>query len=380
MKLLSAILLSFILLFSLQKGGENIRRTNQPTLDSEVVRIVPQLINFNDTLKNNTLLIHFDQNNYPVKYSRKIVTGVCIKGECRLLNIELFWNITGRYLGFELPEGEFLSKTEHVKFSALEYDRLHYLLADKNSPLATYSLDELVPKVDTTKTGIDAISSATISSVMDYVVEGAVYTTYTLWHIVYGVTKREIEKLTSSKLNSELVLLLLESNNYDDQIWVLNHFTNSIQLTPELENKLLELISGSNIYLSEQALNAITPEFLTTKFQNELIKIYYDKGFLLKRLILGTLKKATGLSYNVVTSLTSELATMNGTLVKNTLELFKCQHIHAEQVENEIAALLANKNRFIAKEAFNHLNSFENLSERTRKKMKKYRRKNDEVK
>jgi len=56
-------------------------------------------------------------NGYPIAYYKKIFTGVCFDSECRMLDIVLYWNITGRYLGFELPEGEFLSKSDHQAFS-----------------------------------------------------------------------------------------------------------------------------------------------------------------------------------------------------------------------------------------------------------------------
>ena len=375
MKLLSGILLVFILFFSFQNEKNRITRINTSTISGEIYKIVPQTIDFNDTIPNDTLLIYFDINKYPVKYSRKIVVGVCIDDECRLVNIELFWNITGRYLGFELPEGEFLSKTEHSPFQPDDYDLLHKLLSDPLSALAHYSIDELVPATDSSKIDIDAVSSATISAVLDYIVEGAVYTTYTLWHIVYGPTKREIENLTIEKLNSELIIKILDSNNLNDKIWVLNHISTSVEITPELQNKFMEMIAGNDIYLAERSLNALKPEFLTDDIQIDLINIFNDTGFLLKRLIIQKLKTALRLNIEVTTTLSSQLKEMNGTLVKSTLELFKLHKINSEKVLVQIAELLKNDNRYIAKQAFDYLNGVDNLNKKISKKVKKYYKK-----
>ncbi len=374
MKLLSGILLVFILIFSFQNKRENIRRMNQPSISSKITKVVPQIIDFKDTIPNDTLLIHLTENCIPVNYSRKIVIGVCIESKCRLVNIELFWNITGRYLGFELPENEFLSKTEHDPFSAVEYDRLHILLADPLSALANYSLDELVPANESLEIKVDAVSSATIAAVLDYIVEGAVYTTYTLWHIVYGSTKREIENLTAKKLNSELVLKILESDNLEDKIWVLNHFSSKMKITPELQNKLLRIISGTDVYLAERSLNVLRPVSLTDDIQIELIRIFNDTGFLQKRLIFQKLGKVPELNSNVVTYFSSELKTMNGTLVKSTLELFKSHNINSGTVLMQIAELLKNNNRYIAKQAFNYLKDIDNLNKKTYKKVERYKK------
>ena len=197
MKLIGSILLGFILLISTQKETDIIRM-QKSSLSSEIVEIDTLKIEINDTIPNKTLVIYSDENNNPIKYSRDIITGVCIEGECRLLKIKLFWNVTGRYLGFVLPDGEFLSKNEHEPFKSEEYNRLHNILAERNSPLANYSINELVPQKDSSQTKVDAVSSATIAAVLDHIVEGAVYTTYTLWHIVYGPTKREVENFCLS--------------------------------------------------------------------------------------------------------------------------------------------------------------------------------------
>ncbi len=375
MKIFIGISFFLILFFSFQNETKRITRIGKSTIPGEIYKTVSQIIDFKDTIPSDTLLIHLNKNNTPVEYSRKIVVGVCVDSECRLVNIELFWNITGRYLGFELPGNEFLSKTKHNPFNEAEYNRLHSLLADPFSALANYSLNELVPETDSSKTYIDAVSSATISAVLDYIVEGAVYTTYTLWHIIYGSTKHEIEKLTIKNLNSELVLKILESDNFEDRIWVLNHIPNKMEITSALQTNLLAIISGSDIYLAERSLNTLNPEDLTDSIQIKLMAIFSNTDFLRKRMIINKLKEAPKLASDVVLNLSSELETMNGSLVKSTLELLKQHNINSEVVVIQIAELLNSENRYIAKQAFNYLKEMDNLNKKTLKKIDKYKRK-----
>jgi len=370
------ILILGLLTTSFQIKNEKISRLNEPTISTEIYEVIPRVIDFKDTLHCDTLLEYLSVNQIPVMYSRKILTGVCIDGKCRLVNIELYWNITGRYMGFKLPEGEFLSKTEHVQFNSNEYNRLHQLLADPFSTLANYSIKELIPEKDSTKTEVDAISTATIAAVLDYIVTGAVYTTYTLWHVVYGQTKHEIEKITSERLTSGIILELLNSKNQNDQIWTLNHISEKVEISNDLQKKLLEFISSNDIYLVERALNAMKPNSLTSEFQIDMVNILDSSGFLQKRLIIQKLKDVPELDKYVMKKLSGELNNLNGALVKMTLDMFHSHKIEDETVAENVAVLLSNENRYIANQAFKYLDSKDLLNKKTFKSVEKYKKNN----
>lgn len=349
---------------------------NLTSFDSEISKTDTITIELKDTIPDKILKIYKDKSGCPVKYSREIVTGICIDGECRLVAINLFWNITGRYLGFELPENEFLSKTKHKQFKPKEYDRLHEILTEANSPLIDYTIEELVPVKDSYNQKVDAITSATITAVLNYIVEGAVYTTYTLYQIVYGPTKHEIEKQTSKLLNSELTLKILNSNNIKDQVWVLNNISAEMGITLELQNKLMELISGKDIYLAERSINALKPEVITSKIQLELAKIFQNSGFLQKRLIIQKLKKTDTLNPDAVAILSTELNNLNGTLTKSVLELYNIQSVADDFTITEVTKLLKNENRYISNQALRYLKSVENMNKKTEKAIEKFQKNN----
>lgn len=373
-KMVILLLISTLLVLSFQFQNEKIVRFVDYSVQENVHEVIPLIIEFNDTLLNDTLFEYLNKNMEPIMYSRKFLTGVCIDGKCRLLNIELFWNITGRYLGFELPGGEFLSKTEHVKFNSSEYDKLQNLLCNRNSALANYKLEDLVPVKDTTET--DAVSTATIAAVLDYIVPGAVYTTYTLWHLVYGSTKPHIVKITSDKITSEIVLKLLNGHNVSDKVWALTHLPNEMEINTALRNKLMEIISGDDIFLTEQALNALKPNYMIKETQIDLLNIFNDSGFLQRRLIIRKLEESEILDDHVVKNLSAELGNLKGVLIKMVLEMFIIHEIKNKVVVDNVAALLKNENLYIANQALNYLETLGNPNDKTMKAIENFK-KND---
>ena len=374
-QILSTLFLVTVFL-SFQNREENIRRFNQPELFEKAEKVIPHQIEINDTIPGNTLLEYQDDYGLPLMYSREILTGVCIDGKCRLVSINLFWHVTGRYLGFELPRKEFLSKTEHEPFTPAEYDRLHALLDNSLSPLAQYSRDELVPEKDSAKNDVDAVSTATLAAVLDHIVEGAVYTTYTLWHIVYGETQREIENLTNNNLTPKLVLGLLENEVLEDKIWALNHISEKTEITPGIRNKIFEFIGGEDVYLTERALNAMKPATLADKeIQEQLTERFSEAGYLQKRLILKRLEQAPVIHPETAKKLAGEMKNLRGALVRTAISLFKKHDIENKKVINEVTGLLQNENRFISNQALQYLEQLNEPDKKTQRKLVKYKKK-----
>lgn len=370
------ILFLSVCIFSFQNKEKSISRINEPELFAEATHKIPHVINFQDTIPNDTLFEFVDKNNQPVYYSRKILSGVCVSGECRLVNIHLFWTITGRYLGFEMPPGEFLSRAKHKPFFPDDYDRLNTLLANPLSPLAHYSITDLVPPVDSSKTKVDAVTSATIAAVLDYIVKGAVYTTYTLWHIVYGQTKREVEKITAQRLTPRLTMQLLNSKNVDDQVWALNHIPGKIEIDQKLQNKLMENIAGKDVYLAERSLNVLPPEILDSEsVQEQLGNIFAHSGFLQQRLILEKLKAAPSLHPVLLHQLSGELDETNGILIKLMMELFIKKKVNDNTVVADARQLLKHDNRYIANQALKYLETLDKTDRKTERSIEKFKRK-----
>jgi hypothetical protein len=99
---------------SFMKEQEKVKYKQRPTIIAENSDRLT--VAYRDTLNDDSLYLVKTKENIPIHYFRNIATEVCFDNQCRLLDITVFWNITGRYLGFELPDGEFLSKYDHEPF------------------------------------------------------------------------------------------------------------------------------------------------------------------------------------------------------------------------------------------------------------------------
>lgn len=350
-----------------------IRYMETPIVPGEIGKILPLYTDFNDTISGDTLYLQFTTEGLPQSAYRKISTNVCIDSQCRRLEITVFWDITGRYLGFELPPGEFLSKSEHKPFSDVEYKQLHTLLSDPYSPLAGYSLEQLVPSVKGKTGEVDAVTSATVKEVLTNVVEGAVYTSYTLWHIVHGNTKNEVQKLGLHYFSEELAMLILDSPGLDGKIWMLNILAGKKKWNEKLQQKVLLLINNRNFYLSERAINSFGPELMASEeFQNKLFTVFESSDYAVKRLIIQKFSKAPFLSEEVKARLASRLSGFKDALAQNVLDLFIQHRVDDLTSCSHISELLDHKNRFLARKAFNYLDQRSIDDRKIRKRLKAY--------
>jgi len=371
--LFTGILLANLFFFS-GKEEHEIRYMNNPSVEGDVAKVVPVYTDFQDTIVGDTLYLEFTSKGLPRSARRKISTGVCIDGQCRKLQMSVYWDITGRYLGFELPPGEFLSKTEHEPFNDKEYKQLHTLLADPYSPLANYTLEELVPPTKQENKAVDAVSSATVKEVLNSVVEGAVYTSYTLWHIVYGNSQKEVKKLGLHYFSEELAMHILENQDSDSRIWALNNLQTLNEWSDSLQQKVLGLIGNQNFYLSERAINSFNSELLNSAdFQRQIYSVFERSEYSVKRLIITKLSKATVLSDELKDRLAAGLPGYNGPLAQNVLDLFIQYRVDDVPTCLQISELLADKNKFLARKAFNYLDQLSIEDGKIKKRMKAYK-------
>lgn len=365
--------LPLLLLLISYHGFGQIRYFRKATVSGKPGRVMPFLAADQDSIATDTIFQLLSQEGYPLRYYRKIRTSVCFDNKCRLLKCTLYWNITGRYLGFELPKGEFLSKAKHKPFKKAEYERLDLLLADPLLPLAGLSYSELAPrpKIRDNKDDVDAVSSATAKNVLDYVVPGSAYTTYKMWHVVYGSTQGEIQDLTKKSLSADLILRILESDDPADKIWALNHIRGFVILTPPLREKLIGFIDNSGYNLAERALNALdTKELHSDTLQTALGDKLAQSSYAIKKLIIAKFKDAPQLREQAIVNLAQVLKSANPELISNVLDVFSEHKISDTVTCQKIASLLNDQNNFVARKAYKYLTQAGVTSEVIREQIK----------
>lgn len=156
-----------------------------------------------------------DSEGVPEAYHCPVRTPVCDDGLCRLLIVDIYWDLLGNYSRFEVPASLSLTKWDHQKFTPEDYCRLDKILRDKYSLLGTMSdvnalLDPSEKKISET---VDAVSGATLKTLENAVVPGAGYSSYVLWHIVNGKIPARIRETKEAIRSPELIRKFLLSDN-----------------------------------------------------------------------------------------------------------------------------------------------------------------------
>ena len=329
---------------------------------------------YKDTLANDFIYLRTTKESIPLYYYKNVKGGVCFDDECRLLDMVVYWNITGRYLGFELPKGEFLSKHDHEPFSESEYQRLHSLLADASIPLDAVSFEKLVEQPRNEEGTVDAVSGATSKSVADMVVKGAAYTTYKLWNIVNGPTMDFVSKLTEKQLTPTLIYRILQSSDNNDKLWALNRIDSATELTTDLETSLLEIISSDDFYMAYSAIQSLDRMHLkSTELQQRLFSIYPKANHSIQKELLKKLGEAPILNSKVVKVSRDLLVSLNGQQLDDILELYTKHGVNDLETCKAVVRILKNENKYISKKAYDFLIDIQTDDEFIMERLKAYK-------
>jgi hypothetical protein len=147
-------------------------------------------------------------------YYSSLKTTVCNDTLCQLVLLKMYWDPAGNYTSFDTLPGMPLTKNDHIPFTSQDYEKLHTALKDHNSVLGRKAEDELLDQYRTRYSGkIDAVTAATAMELRTTVVEGALYSTYTLWHLANGDIRRKIQDHTLANYNPAIEKQLLGSSN-----------------------------------------------------------------------------------------------------------------------------------------------------------------------
>ncbi len=205
-------------------------------------------------------------------------TPVCMTGECKEVDVGLFWYFDGEFLGYEVYE-EDLTRTDHSKFSDADYQRLTHVLSDKSSILGEYAYEDLL--VVPADSSVDAITGATREDITSEAVEGAVYTCFTLWHICHGAIKVHVQNLTSALIaNSELELP--ESIEKRDVRFLLGMLVNGkIGYQKGFEDLIFQSLTDSDIAMKRLSLEALSRIPLVGERLQSKLSVFFS-GFSLQ--------------------------------------------------------------------------------------------------
>ncbi|WP_139957423.1 hypothetical protein [Flavicella sediminum] len=156
-------------------------------------------------------------------YYMDVESVLCGSKECKVVTVRIHWDELGRYKKFEMRNGAELEKNEGKPFTKEDYLKMDQILKDLNSPLQEFYKDELVD--NSHANAADALSGATVVIDKNAVVEGAVWTCYTLWYWANGGVVSTIRNMTDTKLNLAQLHRYLKGSNKAYKIFALEQIT-----------------------------------------------------------------------------------------------------------------------------------------------------------
>ena len=187
---------------------------------SEEVAIIPG----KDSVFLNPVFLNISDDDL-YGYESILKTPVCDDTLCQIVQIKAFWDLIGDYTRFDTLAGYPLTKNDHLPFTSEDYSKLQATLKDGNSILGRKSESELLDNNrNRYSQKLDAVTRATDLQIKNAVVDGALYSTYTLWQLVNGDIKNVLANWTIKNYNSKMEQQLLFSDNTKSIIFALKQF------------------------------------------------------------------------------------------------------------------------------------------------------------
>ncbi|PPL02882.1 FMN-binding protein [Parapedobacter indicus] len=211
----------------------------------------------------------------------RIFTPVCLTGECRPIDIGIYWHFSGRYLGIEIYR-EPLTKTDHSEFSPLDYDRLESILQNEWSDLREYTAEELVEPTDKAndQPQVDGVTGATRKAISEAAVKDAVYTTHTIWHLIHVGEPEQLALLALSKMANEPTLAhrLLATEDMENRNFVLRGVIDGhLDVDSVIEKSILQGLSAEDNTYRDLAFKALSRLNLSTLSLQKALSTAYPQ-------------------------------------------------------------------------------------------------------
>jgi len=285
-----------------------------------------------------------DEGN-PLFYSSSIRTTVCDDEICEIMYVKLYWDLVGEYVGFDTLVKHPLTKFDHEPFTHVDYERLHELLKNEGSILKFKQKDELIDKEKVRASDVvDGTTGATSVEIKKEVVEGALYSSYTLWHLAYnGKVKNMITEQTALRIDDQLLKQLLNSSRSGYKLFAFHNFE---EKEYQVYRKYwLSALKNDMPLTRKYILNNLPEKIWNTKNAQEdvcALFSYYDVNT--KTYLLNKLKKTANVSARSLEYISDGLTDLNSNQTKQFLSLVRNRKEITPNTKSNIAQASDNKN------------------------------------
>lgn len=320
------------------------------------------------------LVLVYDRENDPAYFFRDVFTPVCLDSVCKPVRIKLFWDLLGNYLRYEVPADEPLTKLDHEEFTPEDHARLQAILSNENSLLKDFKLEDLVDaRTQHLSDSVDAVTGATKNTVKSEVIEGALYTCYTLWHLVHGPVMNEIQKISQTKLDNQMLHRFLRSVNFHYVYFALDEVMDEHGLIREgFFPDVLIVLASDNVFAARHVWQRINLRyFAERKEQEELWRIFVHSPYTQQVVFLKRMKQLA-LDPGVVRLVTDYLPNLNNALFKQTLAVLASQDSLPKASQEQLIGYLTSTDKNKAEAVYEAMNGHAQLSENFNKQLRIY--------
>jgi hypothetical protein len=342
-----------------------------------VVNTTEYTVTENDSTKYEIKLA-FGRSRLPEFFFRNVFTPVCYTGVCKPVHIDMYWDLLGNYLGFQVPASEPLTKTDHKEFLEEDYLKLHKILANTQSLLEDFTIYELVDhRTYNLSDSVDAVTGATPKTIQKEVIAGAVFTCYTLWHIVNGPVVQSMRNITKSISNDALLKSFLKSNNHSYQYWAIDEAVSSKRtLSAEFFPLITRIVEADNIFTARYALEKIPSQIFSgnDSLQAWLWTVYKKSHYSLQLAILDKLRTVE-VPDSIIDLLALELANANEEQFGRIIKLLASPNLPASAI-SKLGSYLHSSDTARAEAVYKVLSANDVKDNEVKKQMKRLAKSN----
>ncbi|MGO1788507.1 MAG: hypothetical protein ACTHZ7_15650 [Sphingobacterium sp.] len=225
----------------------------------------------NDTLTFPVHLVE-DSEDQRLFFATQLQTNVCNDQICLPIEVNLFWDLLGSFHHFSREEGFDFTKFDHQYFDEQDYERLQQILLDSLSALRDYAVEDLLDKEPKKFSfQVDAVTRPTSPLFSNVTVPGALFTVYTLWHIVNGPVKQELFAYTAREYaNSAWQSYFATSEVPHYQEYFLKHLDS--EQVHQYDREIKDLLFAADDFVPHYAIDVLEENVLKDPLQyNEIL-------------------------------------------------------------------------------------------------------------
>ncbi|WP_211319975.1 hypothetical protein [Dyadobacter jejuensis] len=341
-------------------------------LDKGIPTIREFQITENDTL-SYTLKLAFDESGRPQYFYRNIFTPVCYTNECKPVYINFYWDLLGNYQRFDLPKGKILTKVDHDPFMEEDYQKLQEILSKENSIFIDLEMNDLIVEgTDDLSDSVDTKSGATLKTIKNEIIDGAVYTCFTLWKIAHGKIAEVIPGLIHEYEDDMLIHEFLRSSNHHYQNWALDRlFDSQGKVRDTFSEDLMGVMSGKNIFTAKQAWTRVNPSFFENPNRQQwLVRSFDSVPYSTQLVILDKLPKIR-FQDGVLARWIDRLPSSNREQREGLVEMLKAQDLSSRS-QQQLLAFLDRNDAALTQSCLAVLEQVEHPDPRIIQKLKEY--------